>query len=323
MTSDLYSFASSSARGPWPVSSMTVPSTHSAAPEPVVPEPIRTREIPRRTAPGSPPGSRPSWSTTASVPTPASPRSASLGTSRTRGLASDRIPGTRAAAGMRAASIAARTSCGDVSSGTTIPGRTTSSSRGSTGSVSCSLIWPPKIESTTLKKEEAKIISCACSLSAKRHPGTAGGALSCEYTPSQADVLAEPGRASGRRTGQRESSTRRARKHRPSVPARHEDVPGARGAGRPCQAATRTCRVHRGVPSVSAGDEDAPGRRPSGQPASRTCRVRGPCTPSTRISSMSLVADGPEISVCGRPGSSRPNAPGRSASTWSARTMTR
>ena len=31
-----------------------------------------------------------------------------------------------------------------------------------------------------------------------------------------------------------------------------------------------------------------------------TSRMRGPCTPSTRISSISLVADGPEIMVTGR-----------------------
>ncbi len=33
-----------------------------------------------------------------------------------------------------------------------------------------------------------------------------------------------------------------------------------------------------------------------------TSRVRGPCTPSTRSSSISLVADGPLIQVSGRPG---------------------
>ena len=44
---------------------------------------------------------------------------------------------------------------------------------------------------------------------------------------------------------------------------------------------------------------------------------RGPCTPSTRLSSMSLVADGPLIQVCGRRGSSRATASGTSATTWS------
>ena len=44
MTRDLYCWASSSARAPRPVSSTTVPSTHSAAPGPVVPEPILTRD---------------------------------------------------------------------------------------------------------------------------------------------------------------------------------------------------------------------------------------------------------------------------------------
>ena len=61
-------------RAPCPVSSMTVPSTQSAAPGPVVPWPIFTRETPRRTAPGSPPGIRPTCSITASVPVPAARR---------------------------------------------------------------------------------------------------------------------------------------------------------------------------------------------------------------------------------------------------------
>ena len=56
----------------------------------------------------------------------------------------------------------------------------------------------------------------------------------------------------------------------------------------------------------------------SGQPATRMCRFLGPCTPSTRSSSMSLVADGPEMKVCGRPGSSRAMACG-TGRTWSAR----
>src|SRR6266566_3411778 len=139
VTRDLYCWASSSARVPRPVSSITVPSTHSAAPGPVVPEPILTLAVPRTTAPGCPPGSRPTCSTTASVPTPASPRSASLGTSSTRAFISERMPGT-CRDGIRAASMAAPTSGCDVSSGTTIPGSTTSSSTGSTGSVSVSLI---------------------------------------------------------------------------------------------------------------------------------------------------------------------------------------
>src|SRR6266568_8526557 len=57
--------------------------------------------------------------------------------------------------------------------------------------------------------------------------------------------------------------------------------------------------------------------------AIRMCRLRGPCTPSTRMSSMSLVAEGPEMRVCGRAGSSRANASGRSAATWADWTTTR
>src|SRR6202789_1852949 len=156
---DLYSLASSVARAPCPVSSLTVPSTQSAAPGPVVPWPIFTRDPPRRTAPGSPPGLRPTCSITASVPVPAS-RPAILGTRSTWDLSSERIPGPRPSpALLRAASTAPLTSASVSSMGTTMPGRTTSSSSGSTGSVSVSLISPPKVESPTLKKEEPVLIS--------------------------------------------------------------------------------------------------------------------------------------------------------------------
>ena len=53
-----------------------------------------------------------------------------------------------------------------------------------------------------------------------------------------------------------------------------------------------------------------------GQRTRTTWRVRGPWTPSTRSSSMSLVADGPLIQVSGRAGSSRAIASGTSATTW-------
>ncbi len=58
----------------------------------------------------------------------------SRGTSSTRGLAAERIPGTSGRlSAARAASMAARTSPSDMSSGTTIAGSTTASSSGSTG----------------------------------------------------------------------------------------------------------------------------------------------------------------------------------------------
>lgn len=53
----------------------------------------------------------------------------------------------------------------------------------------------------------------------------------------------------------------------------------------------------------------------SAGPTSRTCSVRGPCTPSTRSSSMSLVALGPLIQVCGHRGSSAATASGTPATT--------
>src|SRR5580692_1501708 len=174
-SSDLYSLASSVARAPCPVSSITVPSTQSAAPGPVVPWPIFTRDTPRRTAPGSPPGIRPTCSITARVPVPAS-RPAILGTRSTWDLSSERIPGPRPSpALLRAASTAPLTSASVSSMGTTMPGRTTSSSSGSTGSVSVSLISPPKVESPTLKKEEPVLISWP--LSAVSEGSSAGWAL--------------------------------------------------------------------------------------------------------------------------------------------------
>ena len=70
-----------------------------------------------------------------------------------------------------------------------------------------------------------------------------------------------------------------------------------------------------------------PGRARSGQVRERqpgsttmTSSRRGPWTPSTRWSSMSLVADGPLIQVCGRTGSRRASASGTVPTTCSART---
>ena len=51
------------------------------------------------------------------------------------------------------------------------------------------------------------------------------------------------------------------------------------------------------APSKRPGFIDVAGK--SAHPAMRTSRLRGPCTPSTRVSSMSDVADGPEMSVSG------------------------
>ena len=64
-------------------------------------------------------------------------------------------------------------------------------------------------------------------------------------------------------------------------------------------------------------------RRPGGSAVPRVddedMRWRGPWTPSTRWSSMSLVADGPLIQVSGRRGSSAASASGTSPTIWSAR----
>ena len=53
---------------------------------------------------------------------------------------------------------------------------------------------------------------------------------------------------------------------------------------------------------------------------STTVRCRGPWTPSTRASSMSLVADGPLMNVSGRRGSDNARPSGIVPTTWSART---
>ena len=51
----------------------------------------------------------------------------------------------------------------------------------------------------------------------------------------------------------------------------------------------------------------APLRRSSQSPTTSTSSVLGPWTPSTRFSSMSDVAEGPEMNVIGRPGRARPS----------------
>ncbi|CAM5415676.1 hypothetical protein SGRI78S_03584 [Streptomyces griseus subsp. griseus] len=128
VASALYSLTSSAAdpgRGSGAAVSSTVPSTQSARPGPLVPAPMRTRSRARMSAPGSPSDRRPTCSTTPRTPVPVYVPSI-RGTSSTWGLP----PGRAAAC---AASTAARTSVSDRSSGTTMPGRTTSSSSGSTG----------------------------------------------------------------------------------------------------------------------------------------------------------------------------------------------
>ena len=71
-----------------------------------------------------------------------------------------------------------------------------------------------------------------------------------------------------------------------------------------------------------AGQSRLGARRPRPRhPTRMTCRLRGPCTPSTRSSSMSPAADGPLIQVCGSCGLERGACVCTSATTWSARTM--
>src|SRR5579871_3156077 len=77
---------------------------------------------------------------------------------------------------------------------------------------------------------------------------------------------------------------------------RDTSAPGGRasiGASRSIDAAhTRRAALYAGVCRRAdrfAGD--------GGSVTSSTINVRGPCTPSTRLSSISLVAEGPEIKV--------------------------
>ena len=88
-------------------------------------------------------------------------------------------------------------------------------------------------------------------------------------------------------------------------------------------------RAHGEAAEPPAG-QDATGR--GDEPASRLAlnsvtitmsRVRGPCTPSTRLSSMSLVALGPLIHVSGRAGSSAATASGTAATICPVRTTAR
>ena len=140
MTSALYSRPARGARpGRRRARSTASASTHSAAPGPVTPVPIRARAVPRTTAAGLAAGQPADLLDHGDRADAREPASASRGTSSTRAFVSERMPGT-CRDGIRAASMAAPTSGCDVSSGTTIPGSTTSSSTGSTGSVSVSLI---------------------------------------------------------------------------------------------------------------------------------------------------------------------------------------
>ena len=80
----------------------------------------------------------------------------------------------------------------------------------------------------------------------------------------------------------------------PALPERR--LPGGRDAALP----DRDRPVHRHARGAGA--------------TTSTSRRRGPCTPSTRSSSMSEVADGPETSVIGRPCARRPRASAATAS---------
>ena len=109
--------------------------------------------------------------------------------------------------------------------------------------------------------------------------------------------------------------------HRPGLRRRR-----GRAAGLPRlpRATARTRRWEVSLPNAAfAALQRHPAAAPTMRtrlPASTTISVRGPCTPSTRSSSMSLVADGPLMNVVGRVGSRRATSSGTVSTTWSART---
>src|SRR3954447_26226259 len=126
-TRALYSLASSVIRPVTGWSGTRVASTHSAAPGPVTPVPIWARVSPRTTAALSPLGRRPTCSRTATVPIAAYLPS-NRGTTRTLRSA------------LLAASTADWISASSRRRGTTMPGSTTESESGSTGSFSVSVM---------------------------------------------------------------------------------------------------------------------------------------------------------------------------------------
>jgi hypothetical protein len=93
-----------------------------------------------------------------------------------------------------------------------------------------------------------------------------------------------------------------------------KQAPATRGSTALFLRTARHSPVARSSRSCTA--EISPDRDGRPHPTRTTSRVRGPCTPSTRSSSMSLVAEGPEIHVDGRAGSSRSRACGTEETTW-------
>ena len=148
MTTALYSDASWAVRSSV-VSVASSACTQRAAPGPSAIRPTSARVVPRSRTAALPPGTRPMRSTVATVPYSAySPWT--RGTIRTSALvapAVDRMPGKDAWLGVLAwaDSTAARVSVSVRSSGTTMPGSTTSSSSGSTGRRRVSDMCTPRV----------------------------------------------------------------------------------------------------------------------------------------------------------------------------------
>ena len=126
------------------------------------------------------------------------------------------------------------------------------------------------------------------------------------------EVTLAPCTVSGKVTG--EAVEGRARRPRPRR-APHD----RQGAA----AAHRGAVLEPGHVPALPGQEDGAVRGRRGYEHTMTSRVRGPWTPSTRSSSMSLVALGPLIQVWGREGSRRATAWGTPPTTWAAVTTTR
>ena len=94
--------------------------------------------------------------------------------------------------------------------------------------------------------------------------------------------------------------------------------PAPRGARWPVRGVSHAAhRAEHGCPRLLARAQAAC------YPTRTTCSVRGPCTPSTRFSSMSLVAEGPLIQVIGRRGVEEGDGVGHVGDHLVPRTTTR
>jgi hypothetical protein len=141
---------------------------------------------------------------------------------------------------------------------------------------------------------------------------TAGDSGKAQRLAHTDRVILAPCTVGGKVTG--EAVEGRARRPRPRRAPHGRQGPAAAHRG--------TVLEPGRLPAVPRQEDGAVRGRP-GYEHTMTSRVRGPWTPSTRSSSMSLVALGPLIQVWGREGSRRATPWGTVPTTWAAVTTTR